>query len=116
MVCRFMRENQGQYTVREMAGLFGVSCSACYQWAKQQGVSSRREEEDAELARLIREIVEQHHYRYGSPRVRETLRRDYGKRVSRKKVARLIPKELLNNNLRINTSVIPRLCRGTPRV
>jgi transposase InsO family protein len=89
MVYRFMRENHGQYTVREMAGIFGVSCSAYYKWAKQQGVSSRREE-DAELVRLIREIVEQHHYRYGSPRVRETLMRDYGKLVSRKKVARLM--------------------------
>jgi hypothetical protein len=83
MVYRFMRENQGQYTVREMAGLFGVSCSAYYQWAKQ-GVSSRREQEDVELVRLIREIVEKHQCRYGSPRARETLRRDYGKRASRK--------------------------------
>jgi predicted transcriptional regulator len=56
-----MRENRGQYTVREMAGIFGVSSSASYQWAKQQGGSSRREEEDAELVRLMREIVEQHH-------------------------------------------------------
>jgi predicted DNA-binding transcriptional regulator AlpA len=54
MVYRFMQENQRRYTIREMAAVFGVSCSACYQWAKK-GVSSRREEEDAELVRLIRE-------------------------------------------------------------
>jgi hypothetical protein len=65
MVYRFMRENRGQYTIREMAGIFGVSCSAYYKWAKQ-GVSSRREEEDAEPVRLIWEIVEKHHYRYGT--------------------------------------------------
>jgi transposase-like protein len=52
MVYQFMRENQGQYTIREMAGIFGVSCSAYYKWAKQ-GLSSR----------LIREVVEQHQYR-----------------------------------------------------
>ncbi|MDR1445687.1 MAG: IS3 family transposase, partial [Treponema sp.] len=75
-----MSENRGRYTVREMAGLLGVSCSAYYTWAKKD-TASGREEEDAELVRLIREIVEQHHWRYGSPRVRETLRRDYGKRV-----------------------------------
>jgi hypothetical protein len=33
------------------------------------------------MAELIREIVLKHHYRYGSPRVREALRRDYGKGV-----------------------------------
>jgi hypothetical protein len=87
MVYRFMQENQGRYTIREMAGVCGVSCSAYYKWAKKEAAASGREEEDAELVRLIREIVEQHHWRYGSPRVRETLRRDYGKRVSRKKVA-----------------------------
>jgi transposase InsO family protein len=95
MVYRFMSENRGRYTVREMAKVLGVSSSAYYKWAKK-GVSTRREEEDAELVRLIREIVEQQRYRYGSPRVRETLRRDYGKRVSGKKVARLMREHGLN--------------------
>jgi hypothetical protein len=90
-----MRGNQNWYTVREMAGLFGVSSSAYYRWAKY-GASGRREETDAELAELIWKIVLKHHYRYGSPRVRETLRRDYGKRVSRKKVAALMRKHGLN--------------------
>jgi hypothetical protein len=35
MVYRFMRENRGRYTVREMAAVFGVSCSAYYQRAKK---------------------------------------------------------------------------------
>jgi transposase InsO family protein len=78
-----------------MAGLFGVSCSAYYRWAKY-GVSERRDKIDAELVDLIRQIQERHHYRYGSPRVWETLRRDYGKRVSRKKVARLMRENGLN--------------------
>ena len=62
MVYRFMQENRERYTIREMAELFGVSCSACYRRVKK-GVSSRREEEDAELVRLVRKIVERHHYR-----------------------------------------------------
>ncbi|MDR1177147.1 MAG: IS3 family transposase [Treponema sp.] len=48
------------------------------------------------MVRLIREIVEQHHYRYGSPQVREVLRRDYGRWVNRKKVACLMRKHSLN--------------------
>jgi transposase InsO family protein len=72
-----------------MAALFGVSCGAYYRWAKY-GVSERRKEADAELADLIRRIQEKHHYRYGSPRVKEELLNSYGKRVSHKKVARLM--------------------------
>jgi transposase InsO family protein len=90
-----MRESRGRRTVREMAGLFGVSGGAYYRWATR-GVSGRRGATDAELAGLIREIVLKHRYRYGSPRVREALRRDYGKRVSRKKVAALMRKHGLN--------------------
>jgi hypothetical protein len=70
-----------------MTGIFGVSSSAYYKRAKKEE-SGGKQEGDEELTGLIRLIQEQHHYRYGSPRVREALRRDYGKRVSRKKVAR----------------------------
>jgi transposase InsO family protein len=84
-----MRANRERYTVREMAGFLGVSSSAYYRWAKY-GVSGNRKEADAELVRLIREIMIRHHSRYGSPRVREELRHDHGKRVSRKKAARLM--------------------------
>jgi transposase InsO family protein len=55
-----------------------------------------RKRGDEELVDLIRRIQEQHHYRYSSPRVRETVRREYGKRVSRKKVARLMREKGLN--------------------
>jgi transposase InsO family protein len=90
-----MNENREQYTIREMAGLFGVSSGAYYKWARN-GVSQRRSETDAELLRLIREIVSKHHQRYGSPRVREELRHLYGKQVSLKKVARLMRENGLN--------------------
>jgi transposase InsO family protein len=95
MVYRFMNEHRKAYTVREMAGLFGVNSSAYYRWAKY-GVSERRKEADAELVELIRLIAAEHHRRYGSPRVREALRLEYGKRVSRKKVARLMRENGLN--------------------
>ncbi|MDR2740868.1 MAG: IS3 family transposase [Treponema sp.] len=53
----------------------------------EEGGVRGRKRADGELAELIRRIQEQHHYRYGSPRVRETLHRDRGKQVSRKKAA-----------------------------
>jgi hypothetical protein len=75
---RFMSEHWRAYTIREMAGIFGASSSAYYRRAKKGG-AGKRKQADAELADLIRLIQEQHHYRYGSPRVREALRRNYGR-------------------------------------
>jgi transposase len=68
-----MREHKDQYSIREMTKVFGVPASAYYKWAKQ-GASNRRSAEDAAPPGLIREIVQQHRFRYGSPRVREALR------------------------------------------
>jgi len=95
MAYRFMHGNRDRYTVTEMAGLFGVSRGAYYKWARG-GVSQRRSTADAELVRLIRDIVARHQRRYGSPRVRQELRQVYGKRVSLKRVARLMREHGLN--------------------
>jgi transposase InsO family protein len=94
-----MGEHREEYTIREMAEVLGVSSSAYYQWAKKEA-SVVNKEGDEELIDLIRRIQEQHHYRYGSPRAREALRRDYGKRVSRKKAARLMREKGLNAHRR----------------
>jgi len=90
-----MKTNQNRYAIKEMAMLFGVSRSAYYRWARD-GASQRRKAGDAELVRLILEIAARHHRRYGSPRVRRELRDIYGKRVSLKKVARLMRENGLN--------------------
>jgi transposase InsO family protein len=95
MAYRFMKANKGRYAVKKMAGLFGVSRGAYYKWAKN-GVARRRKEADAELLALIREIAARHRRRYGSPRVRRELRDRYGKRVSLKKVARIMRENGLN--------------------
>jgi putative transposase len=95
MAYQFMQANKGRYTVKEMTGLLGVSRNAYYQWARK-GVSLRRKEADAELVRLIRQIQARHQRRYGSPRIQRELRYAYGKRVSVKKVARLMMENGLN--------------------
>ena len=95
MAYRFMQANRGRYTIKEMAVIFGVSRGAYYKWARN-GVSRRREVADAELIGLIEKIVKKHHRRYGSPRVRRELLEKYGKRVSLKKVARLMRENGLN--------------------
>jgi transposase InsO family protein len=59
-------------------------------------VSCRRSKADAGLVRLIRQIAATHHRRYGILRVREELRNVYGRRVSRKKAAKLMRVNGLN--------------------
>jgi transcriptional regulator with XRE-family HTH domain len=93
-----MKENRERYTIREMAGIFGVTSDAYYKWARDE-VSRWKRQADAELVGLIREIVIHHEWRYGSTRVWETLRKDYGKRVAQKKVARLMRENGLNSRL-----------------
>jgi hypothetical protein len=53
MVYRFMSERRGEYTIREMAGVFGVSSSAYYKRAKRE-TSGVKKEGDGELIDLIR--------------------------------------------------------------
>jgi transposase InsO family protein len=73
----------------------GVSSSAYYKWAKKEEAGGRKGG-DEELIELIIRIPDRHHSRYGVPRVREAVYRDYGRRVSRKNVARLMRENGLN--------------------
>jgi len=94
MAYRFIQENKKRYTIKETAGLLGVSWTAYYKWARK-GISQRRQQADGELVRLIKEIVEKHCKRYGSPRVGKALNK-LGIRVSLKKAARLMRENGLN--------------------
>jgi transposase InsO family protein len=93
-VYRFIRENQDRYTVTKMTGLFGVSRSAYYRWEKQ-GASGLRERAERELAEKLRDLQEDHHWRYGAPRLQIELRKQ-GVRVSRKRIGKLLRKYGLN--------------------
>ena len=92
---RFIQENIKRYTVKEMTGLFGVSRGAYYKWLKY-GFSNRHNTSDAELICLILEIVINNKWNYGSPRVKRDLLKLHGKRVSLKKVAKMMREHGLN--------------------
>jgi transposase InsO family protein len=93
-VYRFIRDNQDRYTVTKMAGLFGVSRSAYYRWEKQ-GASGLRERAEEELVEKLRDLQEEHHWRYGAPRLQIELRKQ-GVRASRKRIGNLLRKHGLN--------------------
>jgi len=70
-----------------MATVLGVSRSGYYAWEARE--PSRHDREDRKLAGLIEQIFDDHHGRYGSPRVWAELK-DLGLKVSRKRVERLM--------------------------
>ena len=92
---RFIQENMGWYTVREMAWLLGVSRGAYYKWHKA-GCPNYDGDPDAELVELIRQIAKKHRWRYGILRVRKELWIKHGINANHKKVARVMRKHGLN--------------------
>ena len=68
MAYRFMQANKKRYAIKKTAELLGVGRSAYYKRVKE-GVSSRRQQADAQLVRLIRQIVTKHHRRCGNKRI-----------------------------------------------
>ena len=71
-----------------MARDLGVSRSGNYAWRTRE--PTRRAQEEEELVALITRIFESHFKRYGSPRVWQELEQDFGWKVSRKRVERLM--------------------------
>ncbi len=83
----FIEENVADFPVHAMCAALGVSRSGYYGWAKRpEGV---RAQADSALAGAIRDAHEASRGRYGSPRVHAELRAQ-GRRVGRKRVARLM--------------------------
>ena len=83
-----MQQYHGQYSVTKMAGKLGVSRSGYYAWLKRE--PSRHEKEDRELLRLIVKIFEDNKGRYGSPRIWQELVNEFNRRISRKRVERIM--------------------------
>ena len=84
---QFIDENQADYGIRLMCRLMQVSASGYYAWRKRS--PSKRAEEDADLEKEIIKIHEQSHEIYGYRRIHQALR-ELGKKVSRRRVARLM--------------------------
>jgi transposase InsO family protein len=83
----FIRDNAAAFPARIMCEVLGVSRSGYYAWASRP--ESARAAEDRALAGEIRAAHADSRGRYGSPRVHAELRA-HGRRVGRKRVARLM--------------------------
>ena len=83
----FIRDNVAGFPVSAMCEALGVSRGGYYAWVARP--ESARAAEDRALAAEIRASHEASRGRYGSPRVHAGLRA-HGRRVGRKRVARLM--------------------------
>jgi transposase InsO family protein len=83
-----MQQYQGTYAISKMARELRVSRSGYYAWLGRE--PSAREKEDRELLRLIVQIFEENDRNYGSPRIWQELVQEFNKRISRKRVERLM--------------------------
>jgi transposase InsO family protein len=95
MAYRFIQRNKNRHTIKETAGLLGVSRGAYYKWIKAR-CPNQVKNPDTGLIDLIREIVFRHQRRYGILRVRKELWVKHGINMSRKKVAKLMRENGLN--------------------
>ena len=83
----FIRTENACMPITVACRVLGVSRSGYYRWSG--AVPSPRACDDATLAAEIQEIYHAHKGRYGSPRIHRELRAR-GRRVSRKRVARVM--------------------------
>ena len=87
MKFRFINDHKGQWPVRTLCWVLGVSPAGYYAWRSHP--DSARAVANRELLAHVRRLYAQHRGRYGSPRLHAALRAE-GRGVSRGRVERLM--------------------------
>jgi len=85
---RFIHTEKVNFPVKVLAEVLNVNRTAYYAWARRP--ASKREIEDRDLTRKIKEIHAANRGVYGAPRIHAELRIAHGIKVSRKRVERLM--------------------------
>jgi putative transposase len=93
MKYQFIEGHKHEFAVAVICGVLAVSESGFYAWRKRP--TCRRKQEDAHLTQKVRQVFEEHHGRYGSPRIHRDVY-EQGFTCSRKRVARLMRAEELS--------------------
>jgi transposase InsO family protein len=86
---RFISEHRATYGVQRLCRVLGIRRQGFYQWLAAEAGRDARSGRDEDLAVAITAIHQQHHGRYGRPRITAELhRRDV--RVNHKRVGRVM--------------------------
>ena len=88
MSLRLIEAERAQHPVSLLCSVVGVTRGGYYAW-RSRGRSTR-ELRDGELAALVRRVFDDSGGTYGAPRIQAELADDYGVRIGRKRVARLM--------------------------
>lgn len=88
MKYRLIDAEKDHHSVSQLARVLGVSRRGYYAWASRG--PSVRAQQDAALTETIATIRTQARGTYGAPCIHAELREDYGIRIGRKRVARLM--------------------------
>jgi putative transposase len=88
-----MKELSVDFAIKECCEALRVSRSGYYRWEKAE--PSRREKENAELVKQIKEVFVANQSRYGSPRITAELRQQQGLRCGKNRIARLMQQNRL---------------------
>ena len=87
MKYRFVAAERARHPVRPLCTAVGVAASGFYAWLRR--APSRRQADDRRVSERIEQVFASSRRTYGSPRVHAELRAE-GRRISRKRVARLM--------------------------
>ena len=87
MKFRFIKQCQGEFSVRRMCKVLKVSSSGFYAWLKRR--ESRRKRDDALLLQAVRRVHQESRGTYGSPRIHTELKEE-GWRIGQKRVAKFM--------------------------
>lgn len=84
----WIQAHRHKYPVRVMCHLLGVSRNGYYHY-----LANGKRQKDGKLVALIQTIFRSSHRTYGTRRIREALRQEYGLIVSRRKIARIMKEQ-----------------------
>lgn len=99
MKYQFIQDNSDSYPVVKMADSLDIHRSSYYRWQNSSEARDQKQSEEAELTKVVKDIQEEFHYSYGTPRITDALKKKEMS-TNHKKVARILRENGLNHRMK----------------